>query len=50
MQSSGDLDVSCERIECAGRLRLLVLLEANVGPGWVAEGESFGGWLLGFGG
>ena len=48
MQSRGYLDVSCEGIESAGSLGRLVLLQADVGPGGVAEGEGFGGLLLGF--
>jgi hypothetical protein len=47
VQSSSDLDVSRKSIERARRLRMLVLLEANVRPGWIPEGESFG-WLLWF--
>ena len=45
MQSRGDLDVRCKSIESAGGLWGLELLQANVGPGGIAESESFG-WLL----
>lgn len=45
MQRRGDLDMSCESIESAGSVGRLELLQADVGPGGVAEGESFG-WLL----
>ena len=49
MQSRSDLDVSCESIESAGSLGDLELLQADVGPGGVSEGEGFGGLLvLGF--
>ena len=49
MQSCSDLDVGCESVESVGRSAgRLELLEADVGPRWVAEGEGFG-WLgLGF--
>lgn len=36
VQSCGDLDVGCEGVEDVGSLWWLVLLEANVGPGWIA--------------
>lgn len=48
VQSRGYLDVGCEGIESAGKLRRLELLHADVGPGGVSEGEGFGGLLLGF--
>lgn len=46
VQSRGYLDVGCEGIESAGSLRRLELLQADVGPGGVSEGEGFGGLLL----
>jgi hypothetical protein len=48
VQSGGDLEMSCKSIERAGWLRVLVLLETNVGPGWISEGETFCWWLLWF--
>ena len=46
MQSRGDLDVSRESIEGADILGRLQSLQADVGPGGIPQGESFGGLLL----
>jgi hypothetical protein len=48
VQSRGDLNMCCKSIESAGSIGRLELLQADVGPVGVSEGEVFGRLLLGF--
>jgi hypothetical protein len=48
MQSRGDLNMCCESVESTGSVGRLELLEVDVGPGGIAEGDGFGRLLLGF--